>query len=116
MAVITFELPDELAQRVGTFSRWLPVILEISLLAFKTPATKAASEMIEFFAENPSEAEVRAYHGTPRAQARMSRLLELNGAGVISEAQRRELDELLELEALIIELKASLPSYPLTRT
>lgn len=37
----------------------------------ETPASKAASEMIEFLAKNPSEAAVPAYRGTLRAQARI---------------------------------------------
>jgi hypothetical protein len=38
----------------------------------------------------------------------MSRLLALNHAGILSEAEARELDELIKLEHLIITLKASL--------
>jgi hypothetical protein len=110
MATITLKLPDELAERVQAFNRWLPSILEISLLTLKTPATRTASEIIEFLATNPSAAEVHAYHGTKRARRRMSHLLDLNRAGLISEAQLQELDELLKLEHLIINLKAGLPS------
>jgi hypothetical protein len=56
MATIT--LPDELAKRVEFFSRWLPTVLEISLLALKTPAVETASEIIEFLASNPSPGKV----------------------------------------------------------
>ncbi|MDQ3460108.1 MAG: hypothetical protein M3498_12525 [Deinococcota bacterium] len=106
MATVT--LPDELAKRVEPFSRWLPTVLETSLLALKTPAVETASELVEFLASNPLAGEVHAYHVSERAQARMSRLLALNQAGVLGEAEARELDELIKLEHLIITLKASL--------
>ncbi|MDQ3397774.1 MAG: hypothetical protein M3511_08405 [Deinococcota bacterium] len=106
MATIT--LPDELAKRVEPFSRWLPTVLEISLLALKTPAIKTASEIVEFLTSNPSPREVHAYHVSKHAQVRMKRLLALNRAGVLGEAEARELDELISLEHLIITLKANL--------
>ncbi len=106
MATIT--LPDELAERVAPFGRWLPTVLEISLLALKTPAVLTAAELIDFLVTNPSASDVYAYHASKRAQARMNRLLALNQAGTLSHAEARELGELLELEHLIITLKASL--------
>jgi hypothetical protein len=111
MATVT--LPDELAARVAPFSRWLPVVLEVTLLAFKTPAVEAAGELIEFLATNPSPSKVHAYHASERAQERMSRLLTLNQAGVLGEAEQRELDELIKLEHLIITLKAGLSAEDL---
>ena len=104
----TIILPDELAERVAPFSRWLPTVLEISLLKLKTPATETASELITFLATNPSAQEVEAYHASERSQARMSQLLALNQAGVISKAEAEELDELLKLEHVVISLKAQL--------
>lgn len=74
----TVTLPDELAERVAPFSRWLPTVLEISLLAFKTLAVETAGELIEFLATNPSPRNVHAYHASERAQGRMNKLLTLN--------------------------------------
>lgn len=112
MATVT--LPDELAERVAPFSRWLPAVLEISLLALKTPAVEAAGELIEFLATNPSPRNVHAYHASERAQERMNRLLTLNQAGVLGEAEQRELDELIKLEHLVITLKAGLSAEDLS--
>lgn len=112
MATVT--LPDELAERVAPFSRWLPTVLEISLLAFKTPAVETAGELIEFLATNPSPGEVHAYRASERAQERMSRLLTLNQAGVLGEAEQRELEELIKLEHLVITLKAGLSAEDLS--
>jgi hypothetical protein len=106
MATVT--LPDELAKRVEPFGRWLPTIIEISLLKLKTPAAETASEVIEFLATSPSAQDVHAYHVSPRAYARIERLLELNRAGLLGEADAAELDELLKIEQLMTSLKADL--------
>lgn len=110
----TVILPDELAARVAPFSRWLPTILEISLLTFKTPAVEAAGELIEFLATNPLPRDVHAYHASERARERMERLLVLNQAGVLGQAEQRELDELIKFEHLIISLKAGLSADDLS--
>lgn len=112
MASVT--LPDELAARVAPFGRWVPTVLEIGLLALKTPAVETAGELVEFLAINPTPQEVRAYHVSERAQARMNRLLTLNQAGALGEAEQRELDELIKLEYLIITLKSGLSAEDLS--
>jgi len=103
-----YALPDELAKRVEPFGRWLPTIIEISLLKLKTSAAETASEVIEFLATSPSVQDVHAYQVSPRAHARMQRLLDLNRAGLLGEVEAAELDELIKLEQLIISLKADL--------
>ena len=110
----TLTLPDELAERVAPFSHWLPTVLEISLLAFKTPAVETAGELIEFLATNPLPKDVHAYYASERAQERMNKLLTLNQAGVLGEAEQREIDELIKLEHLIITLKAGLSTEGLS--
>lgn len=112
MASVT--LPDELAVRVAPFGRRVPTVLEISLLAFKTPAVEAAGELVEFLATNPSPRNVHNYHASERAQVRMSKLLALNQAGALGEAEGRELDELIKLEHLIITLKGRLSADDLS--
>lgn len=101
-------LPDELAERVAPL-RYLPVILEVSLLTLKTPAAQSASELIEFLGSNPTSQAVLEYHGSEQTQKRIQQLLELNHVGLISEADARELDEHLLLEHLVVMLKAGLP-------
>ncbi len=107
MVELTLTLPDELAKRVEPL-HYLPTILEMSLLTLKTPAAQTEGELTEFLSTNPSSEKVHEYHGTPRAQERMNRLLELNQAGIISEAELKELDELLLLEHIITALKITL--------
>jgi hypothetical protein len=107
MAEVTLKLPDELAKRVEPL-RYLPTILEITLLTLKTPAAQTEGELTEFLSTNPSPQQVLEYHGTARAQERMSRLLDLNQAGIISETELQELNELVLLDHIITALKINL--------
>lgn len=108
MATVTLELPEKLAQRVKPHTRWLPTILEINYLFLKTPASQTANEVTEFLASNPSAKEVYKLRPSPRSQERTATLLSLNSAGVISEQDKAELEELASLENILISLKASL--------
>ena len=112
MATLTLTMPESLLKRVEPFSRWLPSIIEVSLLEFNTPAAVAAHEVVAFLAGNPSPEEVSRYRAPAQRQARMDKLLTLNRAGAISEAEQRELDELLKLEHVVVGLKASPASPP----
>jgi hypothetical protein len=113
MAELTLTLPDDLAKRVEPL-RYLPTILELSLLTLKTPAAQTESEITEFLSMNPSPQAVLQYHGTARAQERVNYLLELNSAGTIKETELQELDELLLLDNTITALKITLKQQELT--
>ncbi len=100
------QVPDNLAQRLQPMYDWLPTVLELSLIGFKTPAVQTASEIIEFLAKGPTTNEVMAYHVSDRAQERLGRLLSINEAGLASEEERVELDEIEKIEHVMILLKA----------
>ncbi len=106
MVEITMQVPDTLAHQIEPARQWLPVILELSLARFKTPAGRAAVEFIDFFLSNPPHEAVVNYHVSPETQARLRRLLALNEARLLGEAEQAELDELERLEHIIILLKA----------
>ena len=48
MVQMTMQLPDELAARVEPIRMWLPTILELSLVGFRTLAIETATEIVEF--------------------------------------------------------------------
>lgn len=106
MMQVTMQVPDELGRKIQPMNAWLPAIIELSLIGFKTLATAAASEVIELLSQNPSPREVIDYHVSEPVQARLQRLLVLNEAGLLSEAEQIELDELQRLEHVMIMLKA----------
>jgi len=100
------QVPNELAKRLQPIRYWLPIILELSLVGFKTPATETATEIIRFLSSNPSPQEVFNHHVSKRAQERLRRLLVLNEAGLLGEMEQLEMDELQQIEHIMIMLKA----------
>lgn len=108
MVEMTMQVSDELAKRIQPIRPWLPTIIELSLVGFKTLATETASEVIHFLSTNPSRKKVLNYHVSGRAQKRLRRLLALNEAGLLGEDEQAELDELQKIEHTIIMLKAEL--------
>lgn len=106
MIQMTFQIPDELAERIEPLGNWLPTIIELSLIGFNTMATATASEVIHFLASNPTPQLVLAYHASEESQKRLQRLLALNQAGMASEAEQAELDEMQQIEHIVVMLKA----------
>ena len=106
MIEMTMQVPDRLAQRLRPMSPWLPTVLELSLIGFKTPAVQTASEIIAFLSAGPSPAGVALYTVSGRAQERLRRLLALNEAGLLSLEEQTELDEIEQIEHVMILLKA----------
>ncbi len=103
---MTVQVSDDLAEKLQPLRSWLPTIIELSLAGFKTSAISVATELIQFLSLNPSLQEVLGYHASEKSQERLRRLLVLNEAGMLSEAEQQELDELQKLEHLVIKLKA----------
>ncbi len=108
MVKVTLQIPEKLAERLQPIQSWLPTIIELGLVGYRTPATETATEIIEFLTSNPTPQDVLAYHASERSQARLQRLLTLNEAGLLGEAEQRELDELQQVEHILILLKAAI--------
>jgi len=106
MTKVTVELTDEVATRIAPMHHWLSIVLELSLIGFKTPAVATATEIIEFLASDPSPQAVINYHISTRGQERLQRLLALNTAGLLNSDEERELDELGKIEHIFVMLKA----------
>lgn len=106
MVEMTMRVPDNLAPKLRRMTAWLPTAMELWLTGFKTPAAQTATEVVEFLSEGPTPAQVAEYTVSERAQARLSRLLALNQAGLVSAEEQAELDELETLDHLVILLKA----------
>ena len=108
MNELILEVTDEQAERLHPLRRWLPTLLELSLLEFRTRAAATASEIVDFLASNPTTEAVRGYHVSEEAQLRLRRLLALNSEGLLGEEEQRELDDLAQLEHTLVMLKASI--------
>ncbi|MCB0036954.1 MAG: hypothetical protein KDE51_23140 [Anaerolineales bacterium] len=101
-------MPDELAKRIEPLQNWLPTLIELSLMAFKTRAAAVAAELVRFLTTNPSPQAVIDYHVSDEHQQHLQRLLALNEVGMLSEMEQQELDELQQLEHIVVMLKAQL--------
>jgi hypothetical protein len=108
MVEFTIQLSNAFANRLAPIRQWLPTILELSLVGFKTPAAITATEIIAFLSGNPSPEAVFHYHVSQRAQKRLRHLLAVNAAGQVSPDEDRELDEIEKIEHIMIMLKAHL--------
>ncbi|MBI1923235.1 hypothetical protein HYR99_03185 [Candidatus Poribacteria bacterium] len=108
MVQLTMQVPERLAERIQPIGSWLPTVIELSLIGFKTLATATATEVIQFLSKAPSPQEVLAYHVSEQAQKRLQRLLALNETGILSETKQSELDELEQIEHIVIMLKAQI--------
>jgi hypothetical protein len=106
MVQMTMQVSEELAARLRPLGGWLPTVLELSLVGFRTVAAATAAEVIQFLSQDPTPQEVFAYHVSERAQTRLQRLLALNTAGMLGEDEQLELDELQRIEHVLIMLKA----------
>ena len=106
MVQITMQVTEQLAKQLQPMSDWLPTILELSLIRFKTPAVQTASEIMDFLASSPSSDDLLNYHVSDRAQERLQRLLAINQAGLASPEEQMELDEIGQIEHIVIMLKA----------
>lgn len=106
MVHMTLEVSEELADRIRPLGAWLSTVLELSLAGFQTLAAATASEVVRFLSTKPSPHEILNYHVSEQAQARLQRLLALNEAGLLGEAEQQELDELQRIEHIVILLKA----------
>lgn len=106
MIDVTFRVSDELAERLEPIGPWLPAVIELGLLGFRTRASAAVSELIGFLSTNPTPEDVLNFHVSEEAQVRLRRLLALNSEGLLSEEEQAELDELAQLEHVMVMLKA----------
>jgi hypothetical protein len=113
MPSLILDLSEQLQDRVKPFSRWLPAILEVSLLNLKSPAYGAANEFIDFLTSNPSEHAVRSHKLSEAFQQRVEVLLEKNCSGTLSKDETTELDDYMKLEHVIRVIKLKLKAKEL---
>ncbi len=105
MVEMTMKVSEELAKRLQPIRSWLPTVLELSFVGFKTLAIQTASEVTAFLSTNPKPQELLAYHVSERSQTRLQQLLTLHQAGLLGEAEQLELDELEKIEHILVMLK-----------
>ena len=106
MVEIKLQVPEKLAARLAPIGPWIPTVLELSVIGFKTSAARTAAEIIDFLSDSPTPAQVLDYHVSDRAQERLRRLLVLNRGEALGADEEAELDELQKIEHVVVMLKA----------
>lgn len=104
MAMITLEVPDDLADQLATARDRLPELLALSL---RQPALPAAAyrHILDFLASDPSPEQIAAFRPVPEAQERLRLLLTRRHEGQLTELEARELEEFAHVEHLMILLR-----------
>jgi hypothetical protein len=105
MPTVTVEVPDELTARLNQVGERLPELLALSL---KQPAVPAHiyREILQFLASHPTPEQIAELRPSPEAAARLKTLLAREAEGVITNAEREELDELEQIEHMVVMIKA----------
>lgn len=119
MAELTIQIPDELAERLEPLCSRLPELLSQLVntgspagASLELPTTnlpempQAYLEVLDFLMTRPTPQDIIAFKVSPKAQDRLSSLLDKNREGILTEAEVAELDVYEQLEHLMILMKA----------
>jgi hypothetical protein len=101
MAMISLEVPDNLADQLAASRGCLPELLALSL---RQPALPAAvyRQTLDFLASDPSPEQLATFRPIPEAQERQRLLLTRCHEGQLTELESRELDAFAHVEHLMI--------------
>ena len=105
------EIPDDLAERLGTERERLAEIIERGLDTARGGNTALGREVVTFFARGPRPQEIVAFQPSARSVERASELLEKNRAGSLSPQERSELEEMSALNHWFTRIKAEARSH-----
>ena len=67
----------------------------------QAPVTSPVGEVVEFFSTGPSREEIARFRLSEEAQERLSELLRRNAAGVLTEDEEQELDQMVLLDDIV---------------
>jgi hypothetical protein len=105
MARVTIEVPDDLSELITQAGDRPPELLAHSLREPTLP-TQIYRHMLDFLAGRPTPEQVAAFGPTQEMTDRLRSLIEREGKGEITPAERAELDEYERLEHLMVMIKS----------
>ena len=105
MATVTIEVPDELSELVAQAGDRLPELLAQSLKEPTLPA-HVYRYVLDFLASRPTPDEVAAFGPTTEMADRLRTLLDREGKGEITPAEKARLDEYERLEHPMVMIKS----------
>lgn len=105
MATLTIEVPDELSELIAQAGDRLPELLAQSLKEPTLPA-HVYRYVLDFLASRPTSEQVVSFGPTPEMVDRLRTLLGRESEGVITPAEKAELNEYERLEHLMVMIKS----------
>lgn len=111
MPTITLEVSEELSERLQQVGERLPEWLALSLDQPALPA-RTYRYILDFLASQPSREEILAFRPTTEMTMRLRTLLGREKAGLITAAEKNELDEYERIEHLMVMIKTGSLPYP----
>lgn len=72
----------------------------------QAPSASIQEDVLTFLLSSPSPQQILAFHASDAAQARLRHLLDANREGMLSPAERAELDEASQINHFVMLLKA----------
>jgi hypothetical protein len=73
---------------------------------YDSPLTTSSDEILDFLLSQPTPEQVIALRASLSAQERLRYLLDTNREGVLTDAERAELDMAIQMDNLVARLKA----------
>ena len=108
MSSITFQIPDDLAERLQGHEQQLAVIVELGLRELSADSGfPGAAALLELLATLPTPQEILELRPSPELQSRIDTLLEKCRAGSLTSSEESEWDRYEYLEHLVRIAKAS---------
>lgn len=104
VASITIQIPDELFEQIAPLEAQLPELLRRCVQESPLPA-QVYRYILNFLTSQPTPEQIAAFRPTEEMQDRLRSLLARNQEGVLTPAERQELDEYERIEHLMVMLK-----------
>jgi hypothetical protein len=109
---VTIEIPESLAQRLGSEADRLEEIIESGLrLRDWAGGSAMAREVVDFLARGPRPQEIIAFRPSQTATERSRELLRRNQEGRLTPAEEAEMEEMALLDHLVTLIKAKASQY-----
>ncbi|MEZ4665021.1 MAG: hypothetical protein R2911_46435 [Caldilineaceae bacterium] len=106
MTTITIDVPEHVANLIHDVGEQLPLVIEMGVSRLAPVSTQAYMEALALFAQNPSQELLATFQFSSTVEERINDLVERNEDGLLSQAERVELDRLSYLEGQLQLVKA----------
>jgi hypothetical protein len=102
--VLTIEIPDEQARRLGMDRDGMEQL--VSRIIKRAPGLAVVDELVEFLGSGPQPGEIVNFLASENSQSRVRVLLDKNRAGTLSAEEESELNAVESLNHLFALVKA----------